>query len=384
MYDINKLLINLIGSEICGRPLDGVAEISEEELNLLYKISKSHDLAHLIVAPLEQISALKPDYPVTEKFKKALFTAIFRYEKSNFDLAQITELFASEGIDHMPLKGAVIRSFYPKLYLRTSCDLDILVRPEEVDRAAELLVDRLNYRCETKGKYDVSLFTPSNGHIELHYGLNGNNFKEAASLADVWQNGKTKEVSPHRFEMTPEMFLLFHIYHTAKHFAHGGCGIKPFVDLWIIENKKGYDVEKAIDLLTENGLYDFYENALLLSKIWFDEEEYTSITKDMEDFVLKGGVYGNLEQGIAMSQNKKGGKLGYLLSRMFISYKAMLVYYPSLSKCPILFPLYQVRRWFKIAFCGGRKRALNEIKLNQNLSEIKKEKAKRLIEELGL
>lgn len=47
-------------------------------------------------------------------------------------------------------------------------------------------------------------------------------------------------------------------------------------------------------------------------------------------------------------------------------------------------PFYQVLRWFRILFCGGRKAAMNEIKLNQGLSEEKKQAAKRLIDELEL
>ena len=51
----------------------------------------------------------------------------------------------------------------------------------------------------------------------------------------------------------------------------------------------------------------------------------------------------------------------------------MVIYYPSLKKCSILFPFYQVRRWCRILFCGGRKTAMNEIKLNQSISEEKKQ-----------
>lgn len=58
--------------------------------------------------------------------------------------------------------------------------------------------------------------------------------------------------------------------------------------------------------------------------------------------------------------------------------------YSLLKKCPILFPFYQVRRWGRMLFCGGRKTAMNEIKLNQSLPEEKKQAAKRLIDELGL
>ena len=85
-----------------------------------------------------------------------------------------------------------------------------------------------------------------------------------------------------------------------------------------------------------------------------------------------------------MSQNKKGGKFKHLMSRIFLPYKDMSIYYPSLKKCPVLFPFYQVRRWCRILFCGGRKHAMDEIKLNQSLSEEKKEEVKKLIDELGL
>ena len=384
MENINTLLMSLISSELGSRSFDYRSELSEETLNSLYKLSKKHDLSQLLVAPLEKISSLKPEYQVTEKFKKSLFTAIYRYEKSNFDLGQICELFAAEGIDHLPLKGAVIRAYYPKPYLRTSCDLDILVKLGDLDRAAELLVSKLGYRLDKKERYDVSLFTPSNAHIELHFGLVEDVFREAEPIKNVWDGGELRETSPHRYEMTPELFLFFHIYHTAKHFVHGGCGIKPFIDLWIIKNKIGYDVERAEKLLAENGFLEFYKNALSLSEIWFDGKEYTSVAKDMEDYILQGGVYGSFEQNLAMSQTKRGGKLGHILSRIFVPYSTLAVLYPSIKKCPILFPIYQVRRWFRVLSPTKRRRAMNEIKMNQNISEAKKDNARNLLSELGL
>ena len=376
--------MDLISAEIFSRPLCDIGELSDEDLNSLYKISKSHDLSHILASALESTSVLKPEYEVTEKFKKSLFASIYRYEKSKFDLNEICTLFAAEGIDHMPLKGAVIRTFYPKPYLRTSCDLDILVKEDDVERATALLVERLNYKPGKKEQHDISFFTPSGGHIELHFKLAEQGFKDSRSLSEIWQSGEAKEISRHRFEMTPEMFLFFHIYHTAKHFVHGGCGIKPFIDLLIIKNKIGYDEKKAEALLAKEGFFEFYKKAMSLSEIWFDDKKHTPTTNDMEDFILGGGVYGNVEQQIAMSQGKKGGKLGHLLSRIFLPYKTMLVYYPSLSKCPVLFPAYQVFRWFRILFCGGSRRVMNEIRLNGNLSEVKKNKAKKLLDELGL
>ena len=225
MDNTTKILMNLIGEGMGARNFASPREFSEPELNSLYALSKKHDMTQIIVSPLERMSTLKTEYAVTEKFKKALFTAIYRYEKSNYDLGQICELFAKEGIDHMPLKGSVIRNYYPKPYLRTSCDLDVLVKEEDLERAAALLVEKLGYVRGGKGQHDVSLTTPSGGQLELHFTLLESGFKDSKELQTIWQNGEIFEASPHRYEMTFEMFLFFHIYHTAKHFVHGGCGI---------------------------------------------------------------------------------------------------------------------------------------------------------------
>ena len=376
--------MDLIKSEICAVPFDCNGELDESILNSLYTLSKKHDMTQIIVSPLEKMSVLKPEYAVTEKYKKALFTAIYRYEKSNYDLNQICDLFSKEGIDHMPLKGAVIRKFYPKPYLRTSCDLDVLVKEEDLDRAAALLVEKLGYVRGDKGQHDVSMITPSGGHLELHFTLVESGFKDSKELQTIWQNSEIIEVSPHRYEMTPEMFLFFHVYHTAKHFVHGGCGIKPVIDLWILKNKIGYDETKAEAMLESNGLIAFYRGISDLSNVWFGNQNHTAKTQEIEDYILKGGVYGTFEQNIAMSQSKKGGRLGHILSRIFVSYDTLAVLYPSLKKIPFLFPIYQVRRWFRVLSPAKRRRAMNEIKLSQSISETKKDKAKNLLNELGL
>ena len=170
----------------------------------------------------------------------------------------------------------------------------------------------------------------------------------------------------------------------AKHFIHGGCGIRPFIDLWLYNRVNTDNKDKRNKLLSDGGLLKFAGEAAKLSALWFNDEELDATMLDMENYILQGGVYGTLEQHLAMSQNKKGGKFKHLMSRIFLTYKEMSIYYPSLKKYPIMFPFYQVRRWFRILFCGGKKAAMNEIKLNQDLSEEKKQAAKRLIDELDL
>ena len=399
MNGVTQTILNCIKYELCGqeeRVNVVLPEVSVRFLSELYKLSKAHDVAHLVGDALNK-SGVFENLPVDldeneraaiskvkEKFDEQIFTAVYRYENINYELERLKETLEEAEIPFIPLKGSVIRKYYPEPWMRTSCDIDILVKEKDADNAAEYLQTQLQYGVDRKGQHDVSMFTASNVHVELHFKLLDSDFKQVKDLIDVWSCDEISLLSDSEYQMSKELFLLYHIYHMAKHFVHGGCGIKPFIDLWIIKNKVGFDEEKAQKMLQESGLLAFFERSTDLVNVWFGNKDHSEITQEMENFILQGGVYGTLEQHLAMSQNKKGGKFKHLLSKVFLSYKDMAVYYPSLKKCPILFPFYQVRRWCRILFCGGRKAAMNEIKVNKNITTEEQERAKKLLEELNL
>lgn len=394
---IKNTIFNCIKHEICERAEEIVLpDVSARFFIDLFRLSKKHDIAPIVGNALNKCGAFE-NLPVDIeeskreaiakikiKFDEQIFTAVYRYENINNELKEIRRVLSEAKIPFIPLKGSVIRKYYLEPWQRTSCDIDLLVKEKDADNATEYLQTRLQYGVDRKGQHDVSMFTASNVHVELHFKLLDSGFKQVKDLIDIWDGEEISLLSDSEYRMSKELFLLYHIYHMAKHFIHGGCGIKPLIDLWVIKNKVGFDEEKAQKMLQESGLLAFYERSTDLVNVWFEGNEHSEITQEMEDYVLQGGVYGTLEQHIAMSQNKKGGKFRHLMGRIFLPYKSMVIYYPSLKKCPILFPFYQVRRWFRILFCGGRKAAMNEIKLNQSLSEEKKQAAKRLIDELGL
>lgn len=399
MENVTKTVIDCIKYEICGQEeLKSIVltEVSVRFLTELYRLSKAHDVAHLVGDALNK-SGVFENLPadldeneraaiakVKEKFDEQIFTAVYRYENINYELEQICKTLEEAKIPFISLKGSVIRKYYPEPWMRTSCDIDILVKEKDADNAAEYLQTQLQYGVDRKGQHDVSMFTASNVHVELHFKLLDSDFKQVKDLIDVWSGDEISLLSDSEYQMSKELFLLYHIYHMAKHFVHGGCGIKPFIDLWIIKNKIGFDEEKVRKMLQESGLLAFFERSTDLVNVWFEDKDHSENTQEMEDYILQGGVYGTLKQNLAMSQNKKGGKFRHLMSRIFLSYKDMEVYYPSLKKCPILFPFYQVRRWCRILFCGGRKAAMNEIKVNQNITTEEQERAKTLLEELNL
>lgn len=383
----NKMFFSLLRSAVCG------AELSSSEKSLysavslpeMVKTAKKHDIDHLLAYGLKKNGLLSQN-GAGAGAEKAVLKAVYRYERMNTEYESVCRAFEDAKIPFMPLKGSVIRKYYPEEWMRTSCDIDILVPEDTAEKAADLLADRLNFRRGSKNAHDISMFSPTDFHVELHYDLAGNEIvnSSVSVLKSVWETAHVRGGYSYWYEMTDEMFYFYHIEHMAKHFENGGCGIRPFIDLWILDNLDGADVSSRNELLKQGGLLKFAESARLLSKIWFEGQKYDKISAQMENYILRGGVYGIYENRITVQQQKKGGGFKYALSKIFIPYDVIKFYYPILQKHRWLTPLMEVRRWFKLVFCGHAKRTVQELKYNSTISSDEAEKAKKFLSDIGL
>ena len=94
-------------------------------------------------------------------------------------------------------------------------------------------------------------------HVELHYTLIEDHVMPKANdvLSEVWENSLPGPDGGR--VMTDEMFYFYHVAHMAKHFGNGGCGIRPVLDLWLLNRKQGFTKDKRDALLSRGGLLDF-------------------------------------------------------------------------------------------------------------------------------
>ena len=74
----------------------------------------------------------------------------------------------------------------------------------------------------------------------------------------------------------------------------------------------------------------------------------------------------------------------YAMSRIWLPYDTLKSHYPSLEGKRVLLPLYEVRRWVKILFCGGTKRGVRELKLNSSKTKAEQLRTNEMLSHLGL
>lgn len=383
-----ELMLSAVRTQVCGGERCSFGKLSVDMMQELYAISKSQDLAHIVAVELEQQGLLsETDAEIAAKFRKQQMIAILRYERINYELEAICKVLEEKKIPHIPLKGSVLRRYYPEPWMRTSADIDLLIHSNDLETSVRFLIERLKYRQEASGTdYDLSLFSPSGVHVELHYGMitEDRAANSCAVLEKFWQYSKPEPSWNYRYITEPSMFYFYHIAHLVKHFENSGCGVRFFLDLWVLNHCLELDSKEKEQLLDEGGLLRFSKAATLLSEVWFGNSKHTKITQNMADYVFCGGIYGTQHHRMVTQNIKKRGTIGYAFSRVFPSYRTMKHIYPFLEAHKWLLPFFHVRRWCRIVFCGGLKHSMEEIKYSADIDKNQKEHTKSMLRTLGL
>lgn len=382
MEKIIRTMMDLIASEVCDRTVDkSQYELTDEELVKLYKLVKSHDLAHLVGDALIK-NNLIGDGEIEAKFQKQMMLAVYRYEKINYELGRLRKVLNEAEIPFIPLKGSVLRKYYPEPWMRTSCDIDVLVHEEAVDQAAQSIVEKLGYAYEKKQYHDISLMSDGGVHLELHHSIKENKANIDALLSECWDYAAPS--GDYEYCFTNEFFFFHQIAHASYHFLHGGCGVRPILDLYLLQRKMPFDSTVLDEMLERSGIKKFFDAAKAISEVWFGSGEHTDVTRRMEDYLLRGGVYGSTQNSMAVGQQKEKGRLGYIINRIWLPYELLCITYPRLKGRKYLQFFYEMKRWLRIFNSEARKHKKRDLDAIKKLSAKHKSDVNCMLNEIGL
>lgn len=384
-----EILLALVRNVICGEALDDnlISACTPEMLSEVHSLSVKHDLTHLVGQALSKTAA--PASEALDKCKKAAMGAFVRYMQQNHEYTRTCAVLEEANIPFIPLKGSVLRDYYPEAWMRTSCDADILVKEEILDTAVALLTEKLGYRAGGKSDHDVSLYAASGIHLELHYDTIQERYEVNGCrevLAQIWDHAAPKEPGKNHLWLTDEMFYFYHMAHMAKHFAVGGCGVRAFLDIWVMNHKMSFDSQKRYQLLEAGGLLQFAKAAESVSEVWFSHKAPDEMDAAVSNYILRASLYGDKANRAALGQAKSGGKLKYLLTqRVFMPYEYLKDEYPVLKEKKWLTPAYQVVRWTRmLRRKGGLNNTVRELKANAAATQTESQTASDILKHLGL
>jgi hypothetical protein len=162
---------------------------------------------------------------IQDHFKAAYLLNHFRNETFLNHLKDLLELFQKENIPTVLLKGAaLLTTLYQDPALRPMDDLDLLIHEEDLEKAHHLFIN-VGYLLTGREywpwwrKFGGGRSYLRGGVLfELHWNLGGPDF--SLSTTEVIPRAKKIVVSDTQaLTLSPEDFLLYHLYHAAYHHA---------------------------------------------------------------------------------------------------------------------------------------------------------------------
>ena len=380
MNDIAQLTVNFIKCQLHS-DTQMLSVTDDSQIEGVYNFSREQDVASITGKTILDSGKFEQS-EYSGHFFVEQFGAEMRYRKQQYEISKICEAFDKNKIYYVLLKGAVIRELYPDPSMRTSSDIDILVKKEDIERAGIVIEKELGGQFMCRTAHDVSYTTQNDVHVELHYSLVEKTSPGSNVLENPWDN----VIYGDGFQagLTNEFFVYYHIAHMVKHFVNGGFGIRFILDLYLINQNMPYD-KKVLDELYDNGgIKKFAHIATKLSNVWFGDDIGDESTSLMEDYILNSGLYGNLEQYVIINQIHSGNKSESIINRIFMPYNELIILYPKLENRRYMYPWYFTKRLFRIAFSDDRKKAVAELKLHSDMDEDKKQTVKNLLDMLDI
>lgn len=270
--------------------------------------------------------------------------------------SEILKIFDQENINYLPLKGILIKDFYPHKGMRRFSDNDILFDSKKRKRVRKIMQER-GYKVERYRKFsahDVYMKKPI-FNFEMHKSLFDAGFN-VEYFNKIWTRAIKDEDQNCAFHMTNEDFYLYFIAHSQKHYEHGGIGLRFFVDLLYIRRKLNYDKEFVGKALTKMGMEAFEENMLGLAEAMFGDTPH-EVSDDVMHFIFVSGAHGTFEQRLEL-EGKKKGKFATVLRVLFPPFKEMEIRFSFLHYLPFLLPMGWVLRWIVALFDKERLRKI--------------------------
>ena len=338
---------------LCSCAVNGTAMEKEhvESLNLenLYKVSKKHMLAAMVGI------VLKDEGISSHSFSDAIALAQRKAVVLNNDIKNVTSVLDAAGIWYMPLKGTVLKDFYPRFAMREMADCDILFDKTR-DADVKDLMEGLGFETKSFRKSnDDDYYKPPVSNFEMHRSLFGDHHDK--ELYQYYKHVKDKlrkdPDNDYGYHFSPEDFYVFMIAHEFKHYNLGGTGLRSLLDTVAYLQKNALDMEYVAAEIDKLGITEFEQHNRELAISLFSGEKLSEQNQAMFDYIIESGVFGTTKHSVENKLRKNGdGKLKYLKRRVFgpskgdQDRKQFERRYAIFFRCKILLPFLPLYRFF--------------------------------------
>ncbi len=315
----------------------------------LFALAKAHMIEATVYPAVVKTQACPP--VILEKWQQEANAALRKELLFDGARQEIFKAFDEEKIDYMPLKGILIKDFYPQKGMRQFADNDILYR-ESDHKKVDAIMKRLNYT--NKGfefAHDVYMKAPV-FNFELHRALFENMYTQYDYFNNPWDRAVKSAGDNCAWYMAKEDFYVYVLAHFRKHYLERGAGLRSFADLYYMRKSLSLNKEYVDSLLTQFDMLNFEKEALYMTDCFFGDNPQ-DVLENTLIYILSSGAHGT-ENNALDNRKAKEGRLKFLITTLFPPYKEMKSRHSILKTLPFLLPFFWIGRFFTAIFSKKR------------------------------
>lgn len=337
--------------------------LADADLKQLLIMARRHSVASMVCMALEKTTIFaNADEAAKKQWLEAKNKAIRKNMLLDAERKAILHELETQGIWYMPLKGSILKDWYPKPGMREMADNDILVDPSGREQVQEIFQNRgyktVSFRKSNHDEYEKPPIYNFEMHVSLFHGI----YK---GLAEQYENVKERlllvDGTAYQFAFTPEDFYVFVLAHAHKHYSRSGTGVRTLADIYVMDRHLGdiMDWNEVEQKLTQLGIAEYEQHSRVLAEKLFSavrplaETELTEDEKEMLLYYCNATTYGTVDNRVnnrlhELQENSEDIKLWtkvkYCCVRLFPGREFCKFAYPFVYKHPWTLPFFWVWR----------------------------------------
>lgn len=351
-----KYLLDLVGNHITEQEPAKTPELNWQKLIQLAHI---HNVLG-ILGYMTLKHPICPDENLRKYLRQICLNTISVYTNRANKMHALIQQMNQKGIDHILMKGYVVREYYPVPELRTFGDIDFVIRQKDREKTHALMLE-LGFQPKTDWE-PVYSYVRDDEFYEIHSEIMEVDISDKADYIEyfrrMWDYAQLKE--DHTYHFTPEFHFLYLIAHIAKHVQSAGAGARMYLDIAVFlqhfNNILDWNlIQRELRVLK---LDVFADTVLTAVEEWFGVpcpfEHQTpgqDVMNEFRDFTMEAGIFGKHNRETAVNtlkrESDKQSRFRTLVNRAFPPAETIKTRYTYLQDKPWLLPAAWVHRLIK-------------------------------------
>lgn len=283
-------------------------------------------------ATAHQLDAIIYKQTRIEKLRNRFFSQIVSNESKQ---QCASELLANlKKLRCFLVKGTEVSKYYPDPLLRSMGDIDLVVHPEDLKTAKEIL-ELLGFKLIQAGEREWK-YKRRGILLELHHSLAYPEVFDNPQINSFFDSCWNYVEENH---LDPSFHFVYLLYHLRKHLLKSGVGLRQFIDVGMYSTHcKQVKWEWVNDAVSTIGLQVFFKQVMNFNAYWFGFEKPVQcdstpavVLEEFAEHVIDDGIFGqsnpdnNQNLSVNMTRRKSNAsRFDYLFQAIFWPYEYMI------------------------------------------------------------